>query len=93
MAMDAAEAWRKCLTDWPADVARRGVLVTAYGEQIPFDSFTVSPEMLLVERRTPDVVGARAVLIAFEHIQSVKIVDIIKPKSFAPLGFVTPVKK
>lgn len=93
MAMDAGEIWRQCLAQWPADVARRGVLVTAYGEQIPFDAFAVSQDMLLVERRTPDTVGARMVLIAFQHIQAIKIVDVVKTKSFAPMGFIAPPKK
>ena len=39
MAVDAADVWQKCFAHWPVEVERRGVLVTTFGEQIPFDSF------------------------------------------------------
>jgi hypothetical protein len=92
--MDAAAVWRQCFLEWPADVPRRGVIVTSFAEQIPFESFAPSERLLLVERRAPDNVGARTVLIAYENIQAIKIVDVIKAKSFASLGFaVQPAKK
>ena len=90
MASDAAESWRKCFLQWPADVERRGVLVTSFDEQIPFDSFAASEDMLLVERRAPDTMGARMVIVAYQHIQALKIVDVVKMKIFQPLGFVMP---
>ncbi len=90
MATDAAESWRKCFAQWPADVERRGVLVTSFDEQIPFDSFAASEDMLLVERRAPDTMGARMVIVAYQHIQALKIVDVVKMKIFQPLGFVMP---
>ncbi|KKK64655.1 hypothetical protein LCGC14_2982010 [marine sediment metagenome] len=67
MAMDAAETWRNCFDKWPPEMARRGVLVTSFGEQIVFDSFATSPDLLLIERRSPDTVGARTVLIQQEN--------------------------
>jgi hypothetical protein len=93
MAMDAAAIWRQCFADWPADLPRRGVVVTAFAEQIPFESFAVSDHLLLIERRAPDTVGARTVLIAFQFIQAVKIVDVTKAKSFASMGFAFPPSK
>jgi hypothetical protein len=90
MATDAAECWRKCFTQWPADVERHGVLVTSFGDQIPFESFAASEDMLLVERRAPDTMGARMVLVAYQHIEALKIVDVVKMKIFQPLGFVMP---
>ena len=86
MAMDASEIWRHCFQNWPEDVCRRGVLVTSFGEQIAFDNFAASDHMLLIERRRPTR-SARTVLIAYQHIQAFKIVDVVKAKSFQSLGF------
>lgn len=93
MATDAAETWRNCFDKWPPEMARRGVLVTSFGEQIVFDSFATSPDLLLIERRTPDTVGARTVLIAYQNIAAVKIVDVVKIKTFGPMGFIPPPRK
>lgn len=90
MATDAAEVWRKCFADWPSEVPRRGVLVTAFGEQIPFESFAIGEHLLLVERRAPDTVGARTVILAYQYIQAVKIVDVVKAKAFHSVGFAPP---
>ena len=90
MAKDASEAWQKCFEKWPPDVERRGVLVTSFGEQIAFDGFAVSSDMLLLERRTPDTVGARMVLLAYNVIAALKITDVVKSKAFEPMGFVIP---
>ncbi len=86
--MDAQVVWKECFRNWPADVPRRGVLVTSYDEQIGFDGFATSETLLLVERRTPDTSGARQVLIAYQNILAVKITDVVKVKSFHSLGFV-----
>ena len=88
--MDASGIWKHCFCNWPADVPRRGVLVTSYDDQIPFDGFCTSEHLLLVERRTPDTSGARQVLIAYQNIVAVKITDVVKVKSFVPLGFTEP---
>jgi len=90
MATDAAEIWQHCFENWPAELHRRGVLVTSFGEQIPFENFAASDRMLLLERRAPDTMGARTVLIAFHHVVSVKIVDVVKLKAFSSLGFSAP---
>jgi hypothetical protein len=90
MAPDAAETWRHCFAQWPPDVEHRGVLVTSFGEQIPFDSFAIGQDVLLIERRSPDTMGGRMVLIAYQHIQAVKIVDVVKPKAFQSMGIVAP---
>ena len=87
MAADAGSAWKACFCNWPAELARRGVLVTSYDEQIPFDGFLTSPDLLLIERRTPDTMGARQVLIAYQAVVAIKITDVVKTKAFGPLGF------
>ncbi len=87
MAMDPAEAWRKCFENWPDDLPRRGVIVVSFDEQIPFANFSASGEMLLVERRAPDTVGARFVLLPYQNVVGLKIVDVVKPKVFSAMGF------
>ncbi len=49
--MDVGLVWRDYFRGWPADVDRRGILVTNFDEQIPFDGFLTSDTILLVERR------------------------------------------
>jgi hypothetical protein len=66
---------------------RRGVLVATNGEQIAFDGFAVSERLLMLERRAPDAVGARRIMIPYENILAVKLVDVIKSKAFQALGF------
>lgn len=90
MSKDANEVWRDCFNHWPPEVERRGVLVTSFDEQIPFESFAASEEMLLIERRAPDTLGARMVMIAYHDIRALKIVDVLKPKAFQSLGFAVP---
>jgi len=90
MALDAAEIWRKCLQNWPPELQRSGVLVTSFGEQIAFDNFAASDDMLLVERRAPDTVGARLVLLAYQNVDAVKVTEVVKLKAFQSLGFVVP---
>ena len=53
MATDAAEIWRRCFQEWPAELERRGVLITSFGDQIPFEQFATSSEMILIERHAP----------------------------------------
>ena len=57
MDTDVAQSWRNCFRQWPSDLDRRGVLVTSFGEQIVFDAFATSDDMLLLERKAPDTVG------------------------------------
>jgi len=85
--MDVTTVWKDFFRNWPADVDRRGILVTSYEEQIPFDGFMTSETMVLLERRAPDTVGARKVLLPFQNIVAIKITDVIKAKSFLASGF------
>ena len=90
MTTDAASVWRECFQHWPGELDRRGVLVTTFDEQIPFENFLASDNMLLVERRAPDTLGARMVIVAYQSIQGLKIVDVVKLRSFQALGFSLP---
>lgn len=85
--MDVHETWKTCFCNWPAEVERHGIVVTNFGEQIPFDNFSTSETLLMLDRRTPDTTGARKVLLPYQHILGLKITDVVKTKAFAPLGF------
>jgi hypothetical protein len=85
--MDAAQAWKDLFMKWPASVARKGVVVTDFGEQVLFSGFMASESMLLVERQTPDTVGARKLIVPYANISGVKIVEIVKSSAFEELGF------
>ena len=43
--------------------------------------------LLLMERRAPDALGARTVLVPYESIIAVKFVDQIDPRAFSAAGF------
>ena len=90
--MEGPSPWKHCFENWPKDLPCRGVLVTRFQEQIPFDAFLASETMLLVERKTPDTIGARKVLLAFEEISAIKFVDVVRGKLFEPLGFAGKLK-
>lgn len=79
--------WRDYFRSWPKDVPPRGILVTNSGEQVPFDGFLWSDSMLLLERKTPDSLGARKVLLAFQDVQAVKFTDLVRGRAFEAAGF------
>jgi hypothetical protein len=72
---------------------RRGIIVATFGEQIPFSGFWISANLLLLERQTPDSLGARTILMPLDQIAALKLVDVFKLKAFQPLGFEGPPQK
>lgn len=88
--MAAATSWKDVFCHWPVEMPRRGVLVAAFGEQIPFSNFSTSDGFLLLERHSPDAMGARMILLPYEAILGLKIVDVIKVKAFQTFGFDIP---
>lgn len=85
--MSQAGGWKELLDVWPKEMARRGVAVTSFGEQIAFAGFSAGDNFLLLERQTPDAVGARTILLPYENIMAIKITDVVKPKQFQAFGF------
>ena len=79
--------WRRFFTEWPDDLPKRGVIIAAFGEQIPFSGFLTGERFLLVERQTPDTSGARMLLFPYEQVTALKIIDVVKPAVFRRLGF------
>ena len=85
--MDRFSVWQKMFHHWPEALPRRGVLVTATGEQTPFQEFLTSDDFLLLQRRAPDTVGAREVLIPFGEIVALKVTEVVKPAIYRAAGF------
>jgi hypothetical protein len=85
--MDSASVWRGLFEKWPKDLPHRGVLVTNFDEQIPFEGFLAGDTLLLIDRRTPDTMGARKVIIPFANIVALKLTDVLKAQPFTEIGF------
>ena len=90
--MGSGSTWQQCFQKWPKDIPQRGIVVTHFGEQVPFDGFLTTDTMLLLQRKTPDNAGARKVLIAYDEVAAVKFVDVVRSKAFESAGFVGTLK-
>lgn len=84
------ESWRSLFENWPASVPRRGLLITTFNESIPFVNYMMSGGILLLERDKPDSLGGRKVMISYDAISAVKIIDVIDLARFQVLGFQPP---
>lgn len=78
---------KKLFQNWPEGLAREGIVITAFDEQVPFSGFMCSDDSLLLQRKTPDSMGARMMILTFEQVVAVKIVEIVGGKPFRELGF------
>lgn len=86
-AVDSTRYWTQLLQTWPKEVSRRGILVTTLNDQIPFKGFMLSDGMFVLERTMPDSLGSRFVLLAFDSIASIKLLDALQDESFKAMGF------
>ncbi len=85
--MNLGPIWKDYFTHWPKGVATTGVLVTSYDEQIAFVDFMTGETLLMIERRAPDTTGARKVLVPYDNILALKLVDVVNSSVFAGIGF------
>ena len=91
--MDVAAQWRELFANWPQFLPREGLLITGFGESIPFINFMVSAGIILLERDRPDSQNGRKILVSFLSISALKLSD---PGDFAKyqgLGFAYGAKK
>jgi hypothetical protein len=88
MANEAIVMWRDFFAKWPSSIAKRGVLLSTINETTPFKSFLIRGDTLLLERTNPDPLGARYVLMGFDAIHMVKLVDPLREDVFTSAGFV-----
>jgi hypothetical protein len=85
--------WYDFFLHWPAELNRRGIIVTSFNEQIFFSAFWTSETFLMVERQTPDAIGARSIILPYDQIIALKISDVVKAKQFKATGFEGGVSK
>jgi hypothetical protein len=88
--MTTGEYWRGMFENWPNSVPQRGLLITMFGESIPFVGYMMAGGILLLDRDKPDSLGARKVMIAYDAIAAVKITDVVDLEKFRLLGFQPP---
>ncbi len=87
MSMTSTEIWREMFLKWPASIPKRGLIVSSLNEVMPFKSFLTKGDMLLLERTNPDPMGARFILMSYDAIHMVKIIDPLKEDAFTSAGF------
>ena len=79
--------WHEFFDNWPRSISRRGVLLTNFGERFNFSEFIISDVYLVIRRETPDIDGTRTVVLDYDGIRAVKIIDLMKPNTLAEFGF------
>ncbi|QDU81613.1 hypothetical protein Pla110_33550 [Polystyrenella longa] len=84
------ESWKSMFENWPEAIAKEGLLVTNFQEQIAFVNFLVSGDILLVERDRPDSYGARKVMLTYDSISALKITNPMELARFQVMGFQPP---
>lgn len=81
------KAWRDMFANWPETISRRGIVVNQLNEAMPFKGFLIRDDMIVLERQNPDSLGARYILLSFDTIIAVKLLDPLQAEAFTPLGF------
>ena len=88
--MQGENVWRELFENWPPSLPPRGLVVTRQGENVPFVMFLLRPGIVLLQRDKPDSSGGRQVLLSYEEIAAVKIVDPVELVRFQAFGFSPP---
>lgn len=89
----STSGWKTFFCNWPEALPRRGLLTTSYNEQIPFAGFLTSELFLLLDRQTPDAMGARMVIIPYDNVTALKLIEVIDQKTLHSVGFEGSLKK
>lgn len=88
MTNNSSTNWRDLFEKWPATLSKRGVLVSTLNEVIPFKSFLLKGDTLLLERTNPDPLGTRFIVMGFDTIHMLKLTDPLKEDVLTGAGFV-----
>jgi len=88
--METTTAWRAMFENWPDSIERKGMVVTAFGEAIPFQSFMISGGLLLLERDSPDQFGTRKVILSYDQICAIRLPTPMELPGFQAMGFQLP---
>ncbi len=91
--MNSTEVWRDVFTNWPTAIPRRGMVVSTLNEPIPFKSFMLKGETLLLERAIPDPVGTRYIVLTFDAIHMLKITEPLRESVLTTVGYVGQLAK
>ncbi|NOY29907.1 MAG: hypothetical protein GXP28_06935 [Planctomycetes bacterium] len=89
----ASQSWKSLFADWPADLPRRGVILSTLNEIMPFTNFWLRDEMVMLERKNPDTSGSRYILMSYAGIDSVRFIDPLSDQVIVSAGFSTGVVK
>ena len=89
MAMTAPSQtnWQEVFAKWPAGLPKRGVIVSTLNEVTPFKSFLLKGDTLLLERANPDPIGTRYIVMGFDGIHMLKIIDPLTEATLKSAGF------
>lgn len=85
--MSSNQFWPDMFRAWPEGIARRGIIANKLGEAIPFKGYMIKGDTLLLERTNPDPQGTRYIMLSFDDIAMVKLVDPIRPEVFKKAGY------
>jgi hypothetical protein len=80
-------AWKDFFDRWPEAMAKRGLIITQQGEQVPFVGFMTAEHFLLVQRHAPDTVGARTFICPYDELAGLKLTDVVRTQQLQELGF------
>ncbi|NQV26091.1 MAG: hypothetical protein HQ518_17165 [Rhodopirellula sp.] len=85
--MEKTTAWKALFEGWPDAIERNGMVVTSFGEAIPFQAFMISGGLLLLERDKPDQFGTRKVILSYDQICAVRLPTTMELARFQVMGF------
>ncbi|MGZ0168029.1 MAG: hypothetical protein ACKVHE_00575 [Planctomycetales bacterium] len=89
--METTAAWKAMFESWPDAIERKGMVVMASGEAIPFQAFMISGGLLLLERDKPDQFGNRKVILSYDQICAVRLPTTMELARFQVMGFQAPI--
>jgi hypothetical protein len=87
------ETWKEVFKNWPAALPRKGLVVTSLNETIPFKSFLLKGDTLLLERTNPDAAGARFIVLTFDALHMLKITEPLKESVLNSAGYIGQLAK
>jgi hypothetical protein len=85
--METTAAWKAMFESWPDAIERNGMVVTSFGEAIPFQAFMISDGLLLLDRDKPDQFGTRKVILSYDQICAVRLPTTMELARFQVMGF------
>lgn len=88
--METNVAWKALFEAWPDAIPREGMVVTSFGEAIPFNAFMISGGLLLLERDKPDQFSTRKVILSYDQIAAVRLPTTVELVRFQSMGFQLP---